>query len=114
MELYIEFGLTSDFNQFREEITRRLKQDRDTHRAISELNMTPKAIALAQMASVAAGFLQSGEHHTGKGQLNAHGQELLKVHHYALNMMLEGGFTNKTDVQSKMDYIEKKVRELGA
>jgi len=113
IEMYIGLGLMSDFEGLRTEVGNRLKDGKEAYHAISELKMTPEGVILMHMASVAGNILQSGEHHVGKGLLGIHGQELLSVYRYALNAMQERGFASQADVQSKLDYIELKVRELG-
>jgi len=113
MEMYIELGFTSDFEQFRTDVVRRLKEGKETYHAISEFKMTPEAVVLVQMASVAGNILQSGGRHAGKGQLDIHGQELHRVYCYALNTMQEKGFASSADVQNKVDFMEKMVQELG-
>ncbi|MCL2010757.1 MAG: hypothetical protein FWG71_09490 [Synergistaceae bacterium] len=112
MEMYIEMGLVSNFDRLRTEISHRFKSA-ETHRAVSEEGMTPEGVVLMQMANVAGDFLQSGERHTGRGQLDIHGQELLKVYRYALNTMREKNFATQAETQSKLDFMEKKVQELG-
>ena len=113
IEMYIGLGLMSDFEGLRTEVGNRFKDGKETYHAMSELKMTPEGVILMQMASVAGNILQSGEHHVSKGQLGIHGQELLMVYRYALNTMQEKGFASQDDVQIKLDYIERKVQELG-
>ena len=113
MEMYIELGLTSSFDRFRTEVGTRLKDGKEAHHAISELKMTPEGVALVQMAVVAGNMLQSGECHTGKGQLDVHGRELLAVYRYALNTMQTKGLASLGDVKSKLDFMEKRIGELG-
>ena len=113
MQMYIELALVSNFDQFRTEVASRLRENKDIYRAVSELGMPPEGVILMQMAAVTSSFLQSGEHHTGKGQLNTKGQELLKVYRYTMDAMREKGIVSHADAQDKLDFMEKKMRELG-
>jgi hypothetical protein len=113
IEMYIGLGLMSDFERLRGEINRRLEDGKETYHAISELKMTPEAVVLMQMASVAGNILQSGEQHIGKGLLGIHGQELFSVYRYALTTMLEKGFATQSETQSKLSFMEQKIQELG-
>jgi hypothetical protein len=113
MEMYVELGLVSNFDRLRTEVARRLREDDETFRAISDLGMAPEEVIFMQIASSAGSALQSGEHHKGKGQLSIQGQELLKVYRHALDAMRKKGSASQADVQSKLDFIDKRVRELG-
>lgn len=113
IEMYIGLGLMSDFDQMRTEVTNRLSNGQETWHAISELKMTPEGVVLMQMASVSGSMLQSGEQHIGRGLLGIHGQELFSVYRYALTTLQERGFASAADTQSKLDFMEQKVRELG-
>jgi hypothetical protein len=113
IDMYLGLGLMSDFERMRTEVGQRLADGKETYHAISELKMTPEAVVLMQMASVAGSLLQSGEHHVGKGLLGIHGQELFSVYRYALTTMQEKGFATQAETQGKLDFIERKIQELG-
>ena len=112
MDMYIELGLASDFEQFRTEVRNRLKS-KETYHAVSELKMDPEGVVLVQMAIVAGNTLQSGASHVGKGQLDVHGRELFAVYRHALNTMLEKSLASQDDVRNKIDFMEKALQELG-
>lgn len=113
IEMYIGLGLMSDFERMRTEVNRRIEDGKEIYHSISELKMTPEGVVLMQMASVAGNILQSGEQHIGKGLLGIHGQELFSVYRYALNTMQEKGYATQAETQSKLDFMDQKVRELG-
>jgi hypothetical protein len=113
IDMYLGLGLMSDFERMRTEVSQRIADGKETYHAISELNMTPEAVVLMQMASVAGSLLQSGEQHIGKGLLGIHGQELFSVYRYALTTMQEKGFATQDETQSKLDFIDRKIQELG-
>ena len=113
IDMYLGLGLMSDFERMRTEVTQRIADGKETYHAISELKMTPEAVVLMQMASVAGSLLQSGEQHIGKGLLGIHGQELFSVYRYALTTMQEKGFATQNETQSKLDFIDRKIQELG-
>ncbi|MDR3264744.1 MAG: hypothetical protein LBT15_01915 [Synergistaceae bacterium] len=113
IEMYIGLGLMSDFDQMRTEVSRRVADGQETYHVISEMNMTPEGVVLMQMASVAGSMLQTGEQHIGRGLLGIHGQELFSVYRYALTTLQERGFASVDETQSKLDFMEKKIRELG-
>ncbi len=113
IEMYIGLGLMSDFERMRTEVTRRIEDAKETYHSLSELNMTPEGFVLLQMASVSGNILQSGEQHIGQGLLGIHGQELFTVYRYALNTMQEKGCATQEEVQGKMNFMERKVQELG-
>jgi hypothetical protein len=113
IDMYLGLGLMSDFEKMRTEVGRRLADGKEIYHTISDLKMTPEAVVLMQMASVAGSILQSGEQHIGKGLLGIHGQELFSVYRYALTSMQEKGFATQAETQSKLDFIEHKVQELG-
>ena len=113
IEMYIGLGLMSDFERMRLEVNKRLGDGKDTYHAMSELKMSPEGVVLMQMASVSGNILQTGEQHIGKGLLGIHGQELLSVYRYALNSMQERGFATPEETQNKLNYMERKIQELG-
>ncbi|MDR1377164.1 MAG: hypothetical protein LBJ22_06605 [Synergistaceae bacterium] len=113
IDMYLGLGLMSDFERMRTEVTQRLADGKETYHAISELRMTPEAVVLMQMSSVAGSLLQSGEQHIGKGLLGIHGQELFSVYRYALTTMQEKGVATQAETQGKLDFIERKIQELG-
>jgi hypothetical protein len=113
IDMYLGLGLMSDFERMRTEVSQRLADGKETYHAISELKMTPEAVVLMQMVSVSGSLLQSGEQHIGKGLLGIHGQELFSVYRYALTTMQEKGFATQAETQSKFDFIERKIQELG-
>ncbi|MDR1874105.1 MAG: hypothetical protein LBQ90_03700 [Synergistaceae bacterium] len=113
IEMYIGLGLMSDFDQMRTEVSRRLANGQETYHAIAEMKMTPEAVVLLQMSSVAGNILLSGEQHIGRGLLGIHGQELLSVYRYAMTALQEKGLASVSETQSKLDFMEKKIRELG-
>jgi hypothetical protein len=113
IDMYLGLGLMSDFERLRTEVSQRLANGKETYHSISELNATPEAVVLMQMGSVAGSLLQSGEQHIGKGLLGIHGQELFSVYRYALTTMQEKGFATQAETQSKLDFIERKIQELG-
>jgi hypothetical protein len=113
IEMYLGLGLMSDFEALRAEMGRRIADGKETYHAISELRFTPEGVVLMQMASVAGNLLQSGEHHIGPGLLGIYGQELFSIYRYALTTMQEKGFSSLAETQSKLDFMEQKIRELG-
>jgi hypothetical protein len=113
IEMYLGLGLMSDFEQLRAEVGRRIADGKETYHAIAELKMTPEGVILMQMSSVAGNILQSGEHHIGKGLLGIYGQELFNIYRYALTAMQEKGFSSRAETQSKLDFMDQKIRELG-
>jgi hypothetical protein len=113
IEVYLGLGLMSDFEQLRTEVGRRIADAKETCHAISELGLTPEGVVLMQMVSVSGNLLQSGEHHIGKGLLGIYGQELFSIYRYALTAMQEKGFAGRAETQSKLDFMEQKIRELG-
>ena len=112
MEMYIELGLATNFEQFRMGVGNRFKS-KETYHAVSELKMEPEGVVLVQMAIVAGNTLQSGASHVGKGQLDVHGREIFAVYRYVLNTMLEKGLASQADVLNKIDSMEKTIQELG-
>jgi len=112
MDMYIELGLATDFEQFRMWVANRFKS-KETYHAVSDLKMEPEGVVLLQMAIAAGNTLQSGASHTGKGQLDVHGRELFAVYRYALNTMLEKGLASQADVLNKINLMEKTIQELG-
>jgi hypothetical protein len=113
IDMYLGLGLMSDFEQLRAEVGRRVADGKETYHAISELKMTPEGVILMQMVSVAGNILQSGEHHIGKGLLGIYGQELFSIYRYALMTMQEKNLASRAETQSKLDFMEQKIRELG-
>ncbi len=113
IEMYIGLGLMSDFERLRTEVSRRLADGQETYHAISELKLTPEGVVLMQMASVAGNILQTGEQHIGKGLLGIHGQELHSVYRYALTTMQEKGMATVEETQSKLNHMERRIKELG-
>lgn len=113
IEMYIGLGLMSDFERLRTEVSKRLADGQETYHAISELKLTPEGVVLMQMASVAGNILQTGEQHIGKGLLGIHGQELHSVYRYALTTMQEKGMATIDETQAKLNYMERKIKELG-
>jgi hypothetical protein len=113
IDMYLGLGLMSDFERMRTEVSQRLADGKEIYHAISELKMTPEAVVLMQMSSVAGSLLQSGEQHIGKGLLGIHGQELFSVYRYALTTMQEKGVATQAETQNKLDFIESKIQELG-
>ena len=113
IEMYLGLGLMSDFENMRAELARRIADGKETYHAIDELKMTPDGVVLMQMASVAGNILQSGEQHVGRGLLGIHGQELFSVYRYALNTMQEKGYATLSETQSKLDFMDRKIQELG-
>lgn len=113
IEMYIGLGLMSDFERLRTEVSKRLADGQETYHAISELKMTPEGVVLMQIASVAGNILQTGEQHIGRGLLGIHGQELYSVYRYALTTMQEKGMSTVEETQAKLNYMERKIKELG-
>jgi hypothetical protein len=113
IEMYIGLGLMSDFERMRTEVFQRLADGPETYHAMTELKMTPEGMVLLQMASVAGSMLQSGEQHIGRGLLGIHGQELFSVYRYALTTLQERGFASIEETQTKLDFMDKAIRELG-
>jgi hypothetical protein len=113
IDMYLGLGLMSDFERMRTEVSQRLADGKETYHSMSELKMTPEAVVLMQMASVSGSLLQSGEQHIGKGLLGIHGQELFSVYRYSLTTMQEKGFATQAETQSKLDFIDRKIQELG-
>jgi hypothetical protein len=113
IDMYLGLGLMSDFERMRTEVSQRIADGKETYHAIAELKMSPEGVVLMQMSSVAGSLLQSGEQHIRKGMLGIHGQELFSVYRYALTTMQEKGFATQGETQSKLDYIDRKIQELG-
>ena len=113
IEMYIGLGLMSDFEKMRTEVSKRIAVGEDTYHAMTELKMTPEGVVLMQWASVSGNILQSGEQHIGKGLLGIHGQELYSVYRYALNTMQEKGLATQAETQAKLDFMDRKIKELG-
>ncbi|MDR1376704.1 MAG: hypothetical protein LBJ22_04260 [Synergistaceae bacterium] len=113
IDMYLGLGLMSDFEQLRTEVDQRLADAKEYTARSPNSGLTPEAVVLTQVASVAGNLLQSGEQHVGKGLLGIHGQELFSVYCYALTTMQEKGIASQAETQDKLDFMKHKIQELG-